>query len=154
MEPWSSYAVLPLFALANAGVLVSLDVVEGHGLLMLAIITGLVVGKPVGILAGAWIAAHFGWAHKPDAYTWRQLTGAGLLAGIGFTMSLFIASQAFAERSEFDAAKIAIFIASILAAVIGTTILWHAGGRQLAGVANNSLSSAATACLPRRTGNH
>ena len=125
MEPWSSYAVLPLFALANAGVLVSLDVIEGHGLLMLAIIAGLVVGKPVGILAGAWIAAHFGWAHKPDAYTWRQLTGSGLLAGIGFTMSLFIASQAFMERSEFDAAKIAIFIASIIAGALGAVVLWR-----------------------------
>jgi NhaA family Na+:H+ antiporter len=125
MEPWSSYAVLPLFALANAGVLVSLDVVDGHGQVMLAIIVGLVVGKPAGILLGAWLATRLGWAKKPDAYTWRQLVGAGLLAGIGFTMSLFIAAQAFMEPSVFDAAKIAIFVASIIAATLGAVALWR-----------------------------
>src|SRR5690606_11011056 len=97
MEPWSSYAVLPLFALANAGVHISLDGMDGNGAVMLAIVMGLVVGKPAGILLGAWLAARIGWAHKPDAYTWRQLTGAGMLAGIGFTMSLFIAGQAFPD---------------------------------------------------------
>ncbi len=125
MEPWSSYAVLPLFALANAGVLVSLDVVDGHGRLMLGIILGLAVGKPAGILMGAWLATRLGWAHKPDAYTWRQLLGAGMLAGIGFTMSLFIAGQAFMEPSVFDAAKIAIFVASIIAATLGFVVLWR-----------------------------
>ena len=125
MEPWSSYAVLPLFALANAGVLVSLDVVDGNGRLMLAVITGLVIGKPAGLLLGAWVAARLGWAHKPDAYTWRQLVGSGLLAGIGFTMSLFIASQAFAEPGAFDAVKIAIFVASIIAGALGAAVLWR-----------------------------
>ena len=125
MEPWSSYVVLPLFALANAGVLVSLDVVDGHGRLMLATIIGLVLGKPAGILLGAWLAARLGWAQKPDAYTWRQLVGSGLLAGIGFTMSLFIASQAFAEPEAFDAVKIAIFVASIIAGALGVAVLWR-----------------------------
>lgn len=125
MQPWSSYAVLPLFALANAGVLISLDVVDGHGQVMLAIVVGLVVGKPAGIVLGAWLAARLGWAHKPDAYTWRQLLGAGLLAGIGFTMSLFIAGQAFTEPAVFDAAKIAIFAASIIAGALGAFVLWR-----------------------------
>ncbi len=124
-QPWSSYAVLPLFALANAGVLVSLDVLDGHGQVMLAIIVGLVVGKPAGILAGAWLSARLGWARKPDAYTWRQLLGAGMLAGIGFTMSLFIAGQAFLDPLVFDAARIAIFAASIIAGALGTLALWH-----------------------------
>ena len=132
MEPWSSYAVLPLFALANAGVLVSLDVLDGHGRLMLGIILGLMVGKPAGILIGAWLATRLGWAHKPDAYTWRQLLGAGMLAGIGFTMSLFIAGQAFAEPSVFDAAKIAIFVASIIAGALGVVVLWRRPAAALA----------------------
>ena len=95
IEPWSSYIVLPVFALANAGVVWSLDVFEGHGRLMLGIILGLVLGKPIGIFTAAWLAVRLDIAVKPDAYSWRQLFGAGALAGIGFTMSLFIAGQAF-----------------------------------------------------------
>lgn len=123
-EPWSSYIVLPLFAFANAGVVVSLHVFDGHASLMLAIIAGLVVGKPIGIFAGAWLAARLGWALKPDAYTWRQLAGAGMITGVGFTMSLFIASRAYPSPEDFDAARIAIFIASILAGGAGVLALW------------------------------
>ncbi len=74
IEPWSSYIVLPLFALANAGVVWSLDVFEGHGRLMLGIILGLVLGKPIGIFTAAWLAARLGIAVKPDVYSWRQLS--------------------------------------------------------------------------------
>ncbi|RYD89021.1 MAG: sodium:proton antiporter, partial [Sphingobacteriales bacterium] len=124
MQPWSSYAVLPLFALANAGVIMSLDTLETHGSLMLAIILGLVIGKPLGIVAAAWLAVRLGIAAKPEEYSWRQLWGAGALAGIGFTMSLFIASEAFPDGKDFASAKIAIFAASLLAGIIGTAILW------------------------------
>ena len=123
IEPWSSYAILPLFALANAGVLVGMDAFAGHGGLMWGIVLGLVLGKPVGIALSAWLAVRLGWAEKPDAYSWRQLCGAGALAGIGFTMSLFIAGQAFTGADVFAAAKIAIFLASIAAAILGTLIL-------------------------------
>ena len=124
IEPWSSYVVLPIFALANAGVVLSLDVFQGHGRLMTGIILGLVLGKPIGIFTAAWLAAHFGIAVKPTAYSWRQLLGAGALAGIGFTMSLFIAGQAFQNPRDYVAAKIAIFIASLVAGVAGVLILW------------------------------
>ena len=124
VEPWSSYVVLPIFALANAGVVWSLGVFEGHGRLMWGIILGLVLGKPIGIFTAAWLAAHFGIAEKPAAYSWRQLLGAGALAGIGFTMSLFIAGQAFQNPRDYVAAKIAIFIASLVAGVTGVLILW------------------------------
>jgi NhaA family Na+:H+ antiporter len=123
-EPWSSYLVLPVFALANAAVAWSPEVIEGHGTLMLAIVLGLAVGKPVGITLGAWLAVRFGLAEKPEAYSWRQLAGAGALAGIGFTMSLFIAHQAFPGAGEFAAAKIAIFLASLIAGSLGALILW------------------------------
>jgi NhaA family Na+:H+ antiporter len=124
VEPWSSYIVLPVFALANAGLVWSLHVFEGHGRLMAGIILGLVIGKPIGIFAAARLAARFDIAAKPATYSWRQLAGAGALAGIGFTMSLFIAGQAFPAAADYAAAKIAIFIGSLLAGVAGVLILW------------------------------
>lgn len=124
MEPWSSYVVLPVFALANAGVILSLGVFGTHGALMLAITLGLVLGKPVGIVLAAWLAVQFGLAVKPAEYSWRQLCGAGALAGIGFTMSLFIAGEAFPNPADFAAAKIAIFIASLVAGLLGAAILF------------------------------
>lgn len=125
MEPWSSYLVLPIFALANAGVVWSSDVMEGHGRLMLAIVLGLVLGKPIGILVAAKLAVLSGLAVKPDAYSWRQLSGAGALAGIGFTMALFIAGEAFADPRDYAAAKISIFLASLMAGGLGTAMLWR-----------------------------
>lgn len=123
VEPWSSYAVLPVFALANAGLVWSADIIQEHERLVLAIVLGLVVGKPVGILLGSWLAVRLGVAVKPDTYSWRQLAGAGALAGIGFTMSLFIAGEAFDSESVFSAAKLAIFIASLMAGLLGVVIL-------------------------------
>ena len=124
VEPWSSYVVLPIFALANAGVIWSADVFQEHGRLMGAITLGLVVGKATGMVAAAWLAVRSGIAVKPEAYSWRQLIGAGALGGIGFTMSLFIAGEAFPDPADYAAAKIAIFIASLIAAVLGTIILY------------------------------
>jgi NhaA family Na+:H+ antiporter len=122
-EPWSSYVVLPVFALANAGVVWSPGMLDGHGALIAAIALGLVIGKPAGIILGARVVARLGIGSKPPSYTWRQVAGSGALAGIGFTMSLFIAGQSF-TGSDFDAARIAIFLASLLAGTIGTLILW------------------------------
>ena len=124
VEPWSSYVVLPIFALANAGVAWSPGVFEGHGRLICAITLGLVLGKPIGIVLAAWLAVRTGVAAKPDAYSWRQLCGAGALGGIGFTMSLFIAGVAFPDRADYAAAKIAIFLASLIAGGLGVLILW------------------------------
>jgi NhaA family Na+:H+ antiporter len=124
----SSYLVLPLFALANAGVSMNMDVVGGHQSLMLAIIAGLVIGKPLGLVIASALAVWTGIAVKPKEYSWTQLAGAGALAGIGFTMSLFIAGQTFPMPSDFAAAKIAVFAASILSALIGLTLMCVARG--------------------------
>jgi NhaA family Na+:H+ antiporter len=94
-------------------------------MLVLAIVLGLVIGKPAGIIGGAWLAVKGGFATKPAVYTWRQLLGAGALGGIGFTMSLFIAGRAFPDATVFAAAKVAIFIASLLAGATGVAILWR-----------------------------
>lgn len=123
----ASYIVLPLFALANAGVAMTTDVVHGHESLTLAIMAGLVIGKPLGLVSASALAVWLGIAVKPQEYSWRQLIGAGALAGIGFTMSLFIAGQAFPGQSDFAAAKIAVFSASVLSAIIGVAVLWNAG---------------------------
>jgi NhaA family Na+:H+ antiporter len=127
VAPRSSYLVLPLFALVNAGVVVETEVFSGHAALMLGVAAALVIGKPLGFILATVLAVRLGIAIKPDAYSWRQLGGAGALAGIGFTMSLFIASQAFPEEADFAAVKIAIFAGSILSAIIGVAILWNAG---------------------------
>jgi NhaA family Na+:H+ antiporter len=129
VAPRSSYLVLPLFALANAGVALHTDAIATHGMLGAAIIAGLVLGKPLGFIAAAALAVHFRLAHKPAAYSWRQLAGAGALAGIGFTMSLFIAGQAFAQAADFALAKLAVFVASLLSALVGVAVLWHAPAR-------------------------
>jgi NhaA family Na+:H+ antiporter len=126
VAPRSSYLVLPIFALANAGVVVAAEVLGGHGRLMAAIICGLALGKPLGFVLASWGAVKLGVAEKPAAYTWRHLVGAGALAGIGFTMSLFIAGQALPVPADFAAAKIAVFAASLLSAIAGIAILWGA----------------------------
>jgi NhaA family Na+:H+ antiporter len=126
LAPRSSFLVLPVFAFANAGVVVETSVFSEHVPLILGTATALVIGKPLGFITATVTAVQLGFATKPDAYSWRQLGGAGALAGIGFTMSLFIASQAFSEVSDYAAAKIAIFGGSILSAVIGVAILWNA----------------------------
>jgi Na+:H+ antiporter, NhaA family len=131
--PRSSYLVLPIFALANAGVAITTDVISGHEPLILAIMMGLVIGKPLGFVLASALVVWRGLAHKPKAYSWRQLVGAGALAGIGFTMSLFIAGQAFPVPNDFAAAKIAVFAASVLSALIGVLILWNAQGQEAAG---------------------
>ena len=128
LAPRSSYFVLPVFAFANAGVVLGLDVLAGHGPLMTAIACGLVIGKPLGMTLFCALAVAAGLARKPAEYSWRQVLGAGALSGIGFTMSLFIAAQAFTHGPDFAAAKVAVFGASLVAAVAGVVILWGAAG--------------------------
>jgi NhaA family Na+:H+ antiporter len=125
VEPWSSFAVLPVFALANAGFTWSTEVAGAHERLIAAIVLGLVVGKPLGMLLASLLVVRLGLAVKPEVYSWRQLLGAGALAGIGFTMSLFIADRSFPHEPDFAAAKIGIFLASLIAGALGAALLWR-----------------------------
>lgn len=118
----SAYVVLPLFALANAGVTVSPELLAGRELLGMAIIVGLVVGKPLGIVGACYLATRCKLATKPDMVTWHHLIGAGCLSGIGFTMSLFIAGQTL-SGVDLEAAKLAILAASLVSACLGFAIL-------------------------------
>jgi Na+:H+ antiporter, NhaA family len=116
--------VLPLFALANAGVPIVPEALHGYAPLMLAVGVALVLGKPIGIVAASVLAVWVGIAEKSAKFSWAQLGGAGALAGIGFTMSLFIAGRAFASESDFVAAKMAVLGASVVAALFGVAVLW------------------------------
>jgi NhaA family Na+:H+ antiporter len=129
VEIRSSYIVLPIFAFANAGVTIGPGLLDGKGSLVSAIVVGLFVGKPLGLFAFSWAAVKAGLATKPGAYSWSQVLGAGCLGGIGFTMSLFIAGQSYVLPADFDAAKIGIFIASVLSAIFGVGLLWWMGRR-------------------------
>ena len=123
LHPWSSLVVVPVFALANAGIVVS--VARWHALttsrLALGVVLGLTVGKVVGIVGGTWIATRFG-AELPSGVTRRAVFAIGLLGGIGFTVSLFVAGLAF-DGSELGTAKLAILVASVAAALLGTLCL-------------------------------
>jgi NhaA family Na+:H+ antiporter len=138
VEPWSSYLVLPVFAFANAGLDWSATVLEGHERLILAIVLGLVLGKPIGMTLVAALTVRLGLAVKPEEYSWHQMTGAGALAGIGFTMSLYIAAKAFPDESDFAAAKIGIFLASLIAGGVGTALLWSAAGSAKSSAGDNA----------------
>lgn len=122
LHPWISFVIMPVFALANAGVILTLEL--GDVITVpLGIILGLVLGKPVGIALFAWLAVKLNLAELPQGMSWRALVGGGMLAGIGFTMSLFIANLAFGEGPLLEPAKIAILAASLLAGLSGAGIL-------------------------------
>jgi NhaA family Na+:H+ antiporter len=127
LHPWSAFFVLPLFALANAGVVVSLA--GAFDPITLAIIVGLAVGKPLGIFGFSWLAVKLGLARKPAEYSWAMLFAAGSLAGIGFTMSLFIGNLAFGGDA-LQSAKLGILIASLISAVAGMTLFWFLPARR------------------------
>ena len=124
LEPLVSYLILPIFALANAGISLPADMVKSLlNPISLGITLGLVVGKPAGISLFSWLAVRSGIAEKPVDITWPQLISASFLAGIGFTMSLFIASAAFEQTSLLSDAKVGILFASVMATALGWTLL-------------------------------
>ena len=125
LHNFSAFVVMPLFAFANAGVKIDLSL--QHAEIGFGILAGLVFGKPLGIMMFALIAVKTGIGRLPQAVNWRSLLGYGFLAGIGFTMSLFIAMLAFDDTASVNAAKRGIIAASLLAGVAGAVML-RAGG--------------------------
>jgi Na+:H+ antiporter, NhaA family len=124
LHGWVSFLIMPVFALANAGVTLSLGNLEPqHLTIVVGIVAGLVVGKPVGLLLTSWLVTQIGLASLPSDIHWRHLVGASCLAGIGFTMSLFIASLALGENELLDGAKFGILIASLFAGGLGFFLL-------------------------------
>jgi NhaA family Na+:H+ antiporter len=124
LHPVQVWLILPLFALANAGVRIDSHILEAlANPISLGIMVGLVLGKPVGITALSWLVVKIGKASLPTGVSWMQIIGAGCLAGIGFTMSLFIAALAWTDEALIANAKIGILAASLLSGVIGFVLL-------------------------------
>ncbi|MEZ5964121.1 MAG: Na+/H+ antiporter NhaA [Planctomycetota bacterium] len=121
LHPWVAFGVMPIFAVANAGV--SLDALQWDAPaavpLLLAVSVGLVAGKTVGIFATSWLTLRLGWAVAPDGVATRGLLVAGAVSGVGFTMSLFVASLAFQDGAELEIARFAVVVASAVAATFG-----------------------------------
>ncbi len=132
LHPWSAFVVLPVFALANAGVVLSPDSLEAavDTPVTLAVAAGLVLGKPIGIVAGAALATALRASSLPHGVSWAQMAGVGILAGIGFTVSLFITELAFTDQVLVDAAKIGVLGGSLVAAVGGMVLLAILGRRR------------------------
>lgn len=123
--PISTLLVVPLFAFANTGVVLSLSSFRGDDAVPIAagIILGLVVGKVVGIVGASWLMVRLGYAKLPSGANWNHIVGVGFLAGIGFTVAIFVTELAFMDERHIIIAKISIFIASIVSALVGLLVL-------------------------------
>lgn len=121
LHPWVAFGIMPVFALANAGVTlggVDLGTVAAQHV-MFGVAFALVVGKPLGVLGATWLAVRLGWCRLPPGVSWSGVGLVGLLAGIGFTMSIFIAMLAFADENLLAAAKLGVLLGSLVAAAVG-----------------------------------
>lgn len=134
LHPWVAYGIMPLFALANAGV--SLQGVDLSApdpqWIMGGVALALLVGKPLGVVGMSWLAVRLGWCSLPPGVSWGGIWLVGLLAGIGFTMSIFIAMLAFDDQALLGAAKLGVLVGSLAAAVLG--LAWGVVYRRRAGV--------------------
>jgi Na+:H+ antiporter, NhaA family len=125
LHPWAAFFIIPVFALANAGIPINGGVTENlTNSVSMGIIFGLFIGKPLGITITCFIACKLGLAALPRGVSWRHLIGAGMLGGIGFTMAIFIANLAFeTSPTNLEHAKLAILVASTISAIAGGAIL-------------------------------
>lgn len=135
LHPWTSYLILPLFALANAGIVLDSATIDAATSepVALAIVVGLVVGKTVGLAGGALLAIRLGLARMPEGATVLHLVGLSAIAGIGFTVALFIGDLAYAQPVLLSSAKIGILVGSVLAAALGSGLLLVASRRARSG---------------------
>lgn len=126
LKPWVVFLILPLFAFGNAGIAfnsITLDGFIEHSTLPLGIVAGLLLGKPIGISLFCWVAVKLNWARLPRGVNFKQVMATGVLCGIGFTMSIFIATLAFTDPELIDMAKLGILAGTILSAVVGYCLL-------------------------------
>ena len=124
LHPWVAYAIMPVFALANAGLALGSGFATGFtNPISLGVIFGLIIGKQVGITLFSWLIVKSRLADLPRNVSWRHIYGVSWLAGIGFTMSLFISSLAFGVSPELETAKFGILVASLIAGIVGFFLL-------------------------------
>lgn len=128
LHPWVAFGIMPLFALANAGIVIGADFFSSiANPVSIGVAAGLIIGKFSGILFFCWIMVKFRLSKLPEGANWKHIAGVALLAGIGFTMSLFISGLAFENPVFIDQAKYGILIASIFAGILGTIVLKKVG---------------------------
>ncbi len=124
LHPYAAFLIIPVFAIANAGLHLGAEATEAvSGSISRGIIAGLFFGKPLGIFLACFIAVKINIASLPTGVSWRQLLGVGFLAGIGFTMALFIGNLAFTDPAQLEAAKVGIMLASLASSILGVTLL-------------------------------
>ena len=123
LHNFSAFIIMPVFAFANAGVVVDFSSVVEHQMVVLGVALGLLIGKPIGILSFTYLATKFKISVKPDSVSWSEILAVGFLGGIGFTMSIFISHLAFSDPQMVSAVKIGIFASSISAAIIGCLLI-------------------------------
>ena len=125
LSPWVAFVIVPVFALANAGVPLSADTISGLASdpVSMGVAVGLVVGKTVGVLGGAALAVLLRLGRLPEATTWRHIAGLAMVAGIGFTVALFVTSISLEEPALADSAKVGILLGSLVAGVAGFLVL-------------------------------
>lgn len=124
LQSWVTLLIMPLFALANAGLVLPGDLLKQLSQpVTLGVVLGLLIGKPIGVTLGSWLAVRTGLSGLPAGITWSHIHGAAWLAGIGFTMSLFVAGLAFNQESLLGMAKLGVLTASVCAGIIGSAIL-------------------------------
>jgi Na+:H+ antiporter, NhaA family len=122
LHPWTSFVIVPIFALANAGIELSGDALANPSSVLVGVAIALVAGKLIGITAFSWLAVRLGLGRLPDGTGWRHIVGVGAVAGIGFTVSLFITGLAFESDALQAEAKIGVLAASIVAATLGIVV--------------------------------
>ena len=122
----SAFVIMPLFAFSNAGVVLDFSAVSANMMIVLGVVFGLVIGKPIGIVGFTYLVSKLGIIKKPDDLGWDEVVAVGFLGGIGFTMSIFITQLAFIDSGVVAAVKLGIFFASFIAGVLGVMLILKA----------------------------
>jgi NhaA family Na+:H+ antiporter len=119
----SAFFIMPLFAFSNAGVLIDFSGISANLMIVLGVVFGLIIGKPIGIFGFTYLATKLRLIKKPDNISWYEVLAVGFLGGIGFTMSIFITHLAFADEAIISAVKLGVFLASFIAAIVGVLLI-------------------------------
>ncbi|MAD42909.1 MAG: Na+/H+ antiporter NhaA [Arcobacter sp.] len=119
----SAFFIMPLFAFSNAGVLIDFSTVSANLMIVIGVVFGLLIGKPIGIFGFTYLATKLKIVKKPDNISWAEVVAVGFLGGIGFTMSIFITHLAFLDENIIAAVKLGVFAASFVAAIIGVLLI-------------------------------
>jgi Na+:H+ antiporter, NhaA family len=128
----SAFFIMPLFAFSNAGVILDFSAVSQNMMIVVGVVLGLIVGKPLGIVGFTYLAQKLNIVKKPKDLSWDEVIAVGFLGGIGFTMSIFITQLAFLDQSVIDAVKLGIFFASFIAGVLGVFLILRAHKNKIA----------------------